>query len=307
MIIDHVNLNHIRIFECVYRTQSMTAAAQELHLTQSGVSQHIKSLEDMLDIRLFDRIQQKLVPTSQARVLYENCSKSLQQIEQTLFRLKGGDTQLSGTISIGMPVEFGNNVILPLLGQFCRKHPLVKLNIKFGFASQMNEELLKGSLDFAFVDDFRMDRRILTEKVYDEVLDLCASEELIKKKGQPRQQRKYFEALEFVDYQENEPILRMWFHHHLETRHIDLNVRATVMDVQAIARLILSEAGAGVLPGHLLAKLQKEGHKIYKFKGCGKPLKNAISVAHLELRTHSPTALSALEFLKTSLTSQPRA
>jgi DNA-binding transcriptional LysR family regulator len=43
MIIDHINLNHLRIFQSVYKTQSMTTAAGELHLTQSGVSQHIKA------------------------------------------------------------------------------------------------------------------------------------------------------------------------------------------------------------------------------------------------------------------------
>jgi len=64
LLIDQLNLNHLRVFECVYRTGSMTAAAKELHLTQSGVSQHIKSLEDVLNFKLFDRIQQRLVPTS---------------------------------------------------------------------------------------------------------------------------------------------------------------------------------------------------------------------------------------------------
>ena len=44
------------------------------------------------------------------------------------------------------------------------------------FASTLNEILLKGSLDFAFVDSFRMDRRIQTDPVYDEVLELCIEE-----------------------------------------------------------------------------------------------------------------------------------
>lgn len=301
MIIDHVNLNRIRVFECVFRTRSMTAAALELHLTQSGISQHVKALEEMLGMRLFDRIRQKLVPTSQAQVLYESCSQGLRQIEQALLKLKGGEAQLSGTVSIGMPIEFGNNVILPILAQFAKRHPMVKLRIELDFASAMNAQLLQGTLDFAFVDDFRMDRSIYTEKVYDEVLDLCASDEFVKRAGVPKPTRKYFESLEYIDYQESEAVLRMWFDHHLDARKINLNVRATVMDVQAIARLILAGAGAGILPGHLLAKLQKEGHRIYRFKGSGKPLKNTISVAYLQNRTHSAAATSALESLKKEL------
>ncbi|MCC6137911.1 MAG: LysR family transcriptional regulator, partial [Bdellovibrionaceae bacterium] len=59
MLLDQINMNYLRIFEAVYRTRSMTQAANELHLTQSGISQHIKSLEDTLDLQLFDRIKQK--------------------------------------------------------------------------------------------------------------------------------------------------------------------------------------------------------------------------------------------------------
>ncbi len=305
MIIDNINLNYIRIFECVYRTQSMTLAAQELHLTQSGVSQHVKSLEEMLGVQLLDRIKQKLVPTSAGTTLYKQCSKSLTEIEQALWQIKGGDKELSGTVAIGMPIEFGNNVLMPLLSRFCRKNNRVKLKIKLDFASSMNEQLLKGELDFAFVDEYKMDGRITTEKVYDEILELCALESAVDPKVSSKNPRKYFESLQYVEYQEEEPILRMWFAHHLDARNIALDVRATVMDVQGLARLILEGLGAGVLPGHLYQKLTKEGHRIHRFKGCGKPLKNAISAAYLRERTHSPAALAALNFLKSSLGPNP--
>ena len=44
-LLDTLNLNYLRIFMAVYRTGSMTQAARELHLTQSGISQQIKSLD----------------------------------------------------------------------------------------------------------------------------------------------------------------------------------------------------------------------------------------------------------------------
>ena len=130
MIIDKINLNHLRIFECVFRTKSMTTAARELHLTQSGVSQHMKSFEDVLGLKLFDRINQRLVPTAAAAHLYERCSAGLQGIEEAFLDLKGGQRELAGTVSIGTPIEFGNNILMPLLAQFCRKHPQVKLKLK---------------------------------------------------------------------------------------------------------------------------------------------------------------------------------
>ena len=279
----------------------MTTASQELHLTQSGVSQHIKSLEDTLGVPLFDRIKQRLIPTSSANLLYTTCASGLQGLEQILSEVKGGDQVLHGTVSIGMPVEFGNNIIMGLLSEFSAKHPLVKFKLKLEFASVMNEQLLKGDLDFAFVDAVKMDRRITTESVYDEIIDLCVMQEALKEKGSARNARGYYESLDYVDYEDGETVLRMWFDHHINNHNLTLNVKATVMDVQGVARLILGGLGAGVLPRYLIEKLQKEGHKIHTFKGCGKPLINTISVAYLKDRTQSPSAAAALDWLRKTL------
>ena len=117
MISNQLNLNQLRVFASVYRARSMTQAASELHLTQSGVSQHIKSLEDMLGVRLFDRIKQRLVPTQPAGLLYKGCTDALGGLEHALAEIKGGTDRLSGPVNIGMPIEFGNNLILPRLNR----------------------------------------------------------------------------------------------------------------------------------------------------------------------------------------------
>jgi DNA-binding transcriptional LysR family regulator len=301
MIIDQLNLNHLRIFESIFRTRSVTAAAKELHLTQSGASQHLKAFEEMLGVKLFDRIKQRIVPTPSAHRLYEKCARSLGDIERALTDIKRQGDQIAGPVSIGMPLEFGNNVVIPLIPEFAKDHPLVTYGLKLGFAGEMNERLLDGELDFALVDTFNMDRRVETQRVYDEILDLCVSADLMKRLGKEKNERKYFESLEYIEYERDEAILRMWFGHHLGTRNLNLNVRATVMDVQSVARMIGLGLGAGILPHHLTLKLQKEGHEIVTFRGCGTALKNSISLAYLRDRTQTPASLAMMEWLKGEL------
>jgi DNA-binding transcriptional LysR family regulator len=272
----------------------MTSAAKELHMTQSGVSQHIKALEDMLNVRLFDRIKQRLVPTAAAGILYRQCSKSLNEIESALVEIKGGDRELSGVVSLGMPVEFGHNVILPRISAFSVKHPKVKFKFVLGLAGELADRILSGELDFAFVDDIKMDARIKTEGVFDEILELCVGTEYLKKAGPVKNTKAYFETLDYIEYQEGEPILRMWFSHHLSTRSLELQVRAFVTDTKGVGKLIAANLGAGVLPGHLASKLELEGTKLHRFKGSGSPLKNRISLALLEGKTHSPTVQAVL-------------
>jgi DNA-binding transcriptional LysR family regulator len=298
MIIDHFNLNHLRVFECVFRMRSMTEAARELHLTQSGVSQHIKSLEDVLDVRLFDRVKQRLIPTAAATALFKRCTEALYGIEQTLGEIREGKQHVSGTVAIGMPHEFGNNMVVPLLAKFGKAHPQVRFNLRYGFPNEMNEAILRGDLDFAFVDAFGLDKRITTENVYDEILHLCCTMDYlegVKDKG--KEGRKFFESLQYVDYQQGEPVLRMWFEHHLGSRNLTLETQATVLDAQGVARFILSHTGAGVLPGHLVAALEGSGKRLHKFKGSGKPLKNGISVAYLQERTPTPASAAVFKEL----------
>lgn len=276
----------------------MTKAAHELHLTQSGVSQHMQTLEEAIGIKLFDRVAQRIVPTAEATALFERCTKGLQEIELAIAEIKGESQELRGQIRIGMPIEFGNNVIMPLVAKFAQAHPRVGFSFELGFASAMNELLLKGELDFAFIDEFPMDRSIQVEPIYDETLELCISSEALKKKSSPKNDRNFYESLEYVEYQKDEPLLRRWFAHHVGSKNLALDIRATVMDVQGIARLIVNGVGAGVLPSHLVTTLQKNGLKLTKLKGSGKPLQNRISLVHLRDRSHSPQALAALNELR---------
>ncbi len=298
MFIDTLNLNQVRIFECVYRTKSMTAAARELHLTQSGVSQHIRAFEEMLGAKLFDRINQRVVPTGSATILYEQCQKSLQGLEDAFSELQAEKNQLSGRVYVGMPTEFGYNVVIPSVTKFTERYPGVRFHFRLGYGSEMNLLLLRGEIDFAFIDEFAMDKKIRTEAVYDETLELCAAPGLVANlKLGSVQNRAFFEALRYVDFSKDEQILRRWFTHHFEESGWRLPVRSTIEDSQGVARLVIAGVGAGILPGHLVRKLEKEGTHLEVFKGKGKALKNTISVASLKDRTHTRSVQSAFDFL----------
>jgi len=300
MLIDQINLNQLRVFESVFRTKSMTHAARELHLTQSGVSQHIKALEDVLELKLFDRIKQKLVPTPAARELYKHTAKSFEDIETILSKLKKTDKELTGMVAIGLPIEFGNNIVLPLLNAFQKQHPKVRFKIRQGFPFEMNHLLLAGELDFAFVDSFAMDKGIHTEPVYDEVLELCVSKKLgLSQK--PQTDFEFYEKLSYVDYQEEQSVLSLWMKHHTGQKGAELDVRVYVMDAQAVAKLILQGVGAGVLPGHLVDRLSTTEEDLQVVKGSAKPLINTISIAYLEEKTLTPSAKAVLDTLKTAM------
>ena len=303
MSFDQINLNNLKVFESVYRSRCMTTASKELHLTQSGVSQHIKSLEEALGVLLFDRVNREIMPTGAGDRLYRTTKPAFEGIEEALIDISPTrvEKEVKGRVNVGMPIEFGNNIIIPKLAQLNREFPNVNFGLRMGFASEMNQMLLEGTLDFAFIDAYLMDRKMKVEKVSEEVLDLCASQAYMEKCGVPKNSKSFFESLDYVAYEGGEPVLRSWFIHHIRRKNLRLNVRAHVMDVQGVAKFVTNDIGAGVIPNYLVQKLLSEGHKLHVFKGSGCPLKNPLSLAYLKNRSRSLAIEHVLSFLKSSL------
>jgi len=278
----------------------MTQAARELGLTQSGVSQHMKALEETLKLKLFDRVTQKLVPTAQANVLYENCSRYLSSLEDVIGKLQAGEDKVLGNVSIGMPIEFGNNLLTPLLAKFCHDNSMVNLSLQMGFADEMNDGLLNGELDFAFVDTYHLDKRIEAFKVFDETLHLVASKPYCLEHSDSIEKMQ-LEDLDFVCYQANASVIKMWFKQKLSKTNVDLKVRAHVRDVQAVARLVCSGLGCGVLPGYLLSQLKSAGHELISFGDPKVEVHNSISVAYLKEKSLNHAARTLKHFLLAGL------
>ena len=67
----------IRLFVAAYEERSFTAAARREHATQSGVSQHIRKLEDGLRVKLFVRDKGRVVPTPAGDSYYRHCIELL--------------------------------------------------------------------------------------------------------------------------------------------------------------------------------------------------------------------------------------
>jgi DNA-binding transcriptional LysR family regulator len=65
-----VNLEWYRTFKAIYKTGTLTEAADTLFISQPGVSLHLSSLEAYVGYKLFDRTGRRMIPTERGKVLY---------------------------------------------------------------------------------------------------------------------------------------------------------------------------------------------------------------------------------------------
>ena len=204
-LLAHLNLNYLRIFLTVYRTKSMTQAAKQLHLTQSGVSQQIKALEEALDITLFDRINRRIIPTSEAEILYSECSKHLDDLEGAISKISNKDNELIGKVKIGRSASIS---LVKLIGQVARiskRKPQVRVIFKVGSNEELAEELSKGKIDFAFMDRHFEDHPFNYDILGKENLKLWS------KKSFQKTDYDSVAAQNFIMNQRGHPLLNQWF------------------------------------------------------------------------------------------------
>jgi DNA-binding transcriptional LysR family regulator len=115
-------LNALRAFEAVGRHMSFTAGAQALTVSQSAMSRHVSSLEDLIGRPLFERGPTGLKLTPAGSILLPVVSKCLDRMEQTINTIRNKDLE-SRPIRLHIPPSLLYQNALPLLAKFHKEHP----------------------------------------------------------------------------------------------------------------------------------------------------------------------------------------
>jgi len=124
----HLPLNALRAFEASARHLNLTRAAQELHVTQTAVSQHIRKLEDRLGKPLFRRLPRGLALTDEGQALLPVVTESFSNLARALEKL--GDTRPREVLTVGAVGTFAVGWLLPRLPAFLAQHKGCSLHLQ---------------------------------------------------------------------------------------------------------------------------------------------------------------------------------
>src|SRR5690348_13422649 len=124
------DLRMLSIFVKVAERKSFVRAADELGITQSGVSNAIKRLEEQTGTRLLARTTRHVSLTEDG-AFFERCRQALAEIDEAELMLREARLAPSGNLRVDMSVAFGRLKIVPLLGMFAAKYPGVRLSLSF--------------------------------------------------------------------------------------------------------------------------------------------------------------------------------
>lgn len=143
-------LNQLQIFLKIAQTQSVTKAAEELHLTQPAVSIQLRNLQLQFDIPLTEVVGRKIYITDFGKELAEAAESILNQVYAINYKTHAFKGKLTGKLRISV-VSTGQYVMPYFIADFVGKHKSVELQIDVTNKKGVLKSLENNEVDFALV------------------------------------------------------------------------------------------------------------------------------------------------------------
>jgi DNA-binding transcriptional LysR family regulator len=165
----------LKVFCTVAETRSFSKASEIIHLTQPAVSLQIQALEEIFETKLFDRSSNTVTLTPAGEVLYKY-AKDILNLYASAERAIGGLTGLvKGSITVGASTTIGNYLLPPVIAEFRKSHPKIKIHLLVGNTKRIVELLKGGIIDLGLVEGDVSKYKLTMEKLISDELTLIIS------------------------------------------------------------------------------------------------------------------------------------
>jgi DNA-binding transcriptional LysR family regulator len=146
-----MDLPQLRSFSAVARHRHFTRAAQELHIGQPAVSQHVRRLEAELGVRLLSRTTRSVELTEAGRMLLARADRALGELDAGLAEIAELRGLVRGLLRIGAMQWLEPYDLAATLATFHDRHPAIDIRVVEEVAPEMLAAVLADQLDVAFV------------------------------------------------------------------------------------------------------------------------------------------------------------
>ncbi len=147
----NLKIQQLALFVAVYQEGSFSAGAERMNATQSGLSMHVRQIEERFGVTLFERSSTGVVPTEAGRRFYEAAIRVLDEASKAEAVLRDLSGTTSGHVRIGLMPTFTRHVLGPMLLRIAKELPNIKVSVQEAYSGILSQEVVEGRLDFAVV------------------------------------------------------------------------------------------------------------------------------------------------------------
>jgi DNA-binding transcriptional LysR family regulator len=172
----------MEVFTRVVELGGFSTAARAFRMTPSAVSKLVARLEARLGVRLINRSTRKLQLTPEGSAFYERALRILDEISAAEREAAIGATP-SGLLRVNTSVPFGLRLLLPLLPDFAKRYPDIKVEVVL---TDLVVDLLEERADVAIRVGLMRESRLLARKLGESRMVVVASPDYLKERGTPK-------------------------------------------------------------------------------------------------------------------------
>jgi len=173
----------MRVFARAATAGSLSAAARHLEMSPAMASKHVDALEARLGVKLFHRSTRRLSLTEAGSNYLEACQRILPEIEEAEASVASQRIEATGLLRMNVPLTFGTQFIAPLIPEFSRRHPAVKVELGL---TDSRIDLIDGGWDMAVRIGRLQDSPMQARQLADSPLLVCAAPRYLDERGVPR-------------------------------------------------------------------------------------------------------------------------
>lgn len=167
------DLRQLEIFKNIVDLKSFSKAAKVVFLAQASVSERIATLEEMVGVRLLDRLGREVTPTKAGELLYKHAVLLLDMKKTACLEMQEFMGVKRGDICLGGSTIPGEYILPKILGLFCREHPMISVNLSVADSVSIETSVLNGSLELGVIGTKTTKKSLICQELWADELVLA--------------------------------------------------------------------------------------------------------------------------------------
>jgi DNA-binding transcriptional LysR family regulator len=239
----------MQAFVAVVEAEGFSEAARRLGVSKALISKQVSQLEDHLDVRLLHRTTRQVRATSVGQAYFEQSRLLLAELDDLDDAVQTNNANPKGELRVTAPITFAELHLMPVVSEFSRRFPEVKLNVVL---TDRYVDLVEERIDVAIRVGTLTDSSLVARKLGDTSMVVCASTEFLVQHGEPTLPQQLADYACIVD--SNYTGGTHWtlgIGEHAVTTEV--TTRIMVNSARAARDLVLTGHGIGFLPSFVVA------------------------------------------------------
>jgi DNA-binding transcriptional LysR family regulator len=146
-----VHIETLKVFCEVVETGSFSVAASQNYITQSAVSQQLRTLESKYHCKLLERGRSGAKPTPAGEILYQASREILERYREIETRLQESGKVVGGSLRVAIVYSVGLHELPPYMKEYLREFPQVNAHVEYSRPNKIYDDVIAGRIDLGIV------------------------------------------------------------------------------------------------------------------------------------------------------------